>query len=157
MKIIGISENDLINYKEIVMYIGFPYCSFKCNKECGENVCQNYQLQGENVIEISADELVKRYINNNLQKAIVFSGLEPFDSWEEMKELIRKFRNVTDDDIVIYSGYTYTELADKIYYLKNYKNIIIKFGRFLPNHQKHYDEVLGVELASDNQYAEKIS
>ena len=35
--------------------------------------------------------------------------------------------------------------------------IIIKYGRFIPNQQKHYDEILGVYLASDNQYAEKIS
>jgi hypothetical protein len=36
-------------------------------------------------------------------------------------------------------------------------NIIIKYGRFIPNHQPHYDEILGVKLASDNQYAERIS
>ena len=41
--------------------------------------------------------------------------------------------------------------------LKQYDNIIIKFGRFIPNQEKHYDEVLGVELASPNQYARRIS
>ena len=41
--------------------------------------------------------------------------------------------------------------------LKKYSNIIIKFGRFIPNQKPHYDPVLGVELASDNQYGEKIS
>lgn len=38
-----------------------------------------------------------------------------------------------------------------------WKNIIVKFGRFIPNQHPHYDEVLGINLASDNQYAEKIS
>jgi len=37
------------------------------------------------------------------------------------------------------------------------KNIIIKYGRFIPDKEKHYDEVLGIYLASDNQYAERIS
>jgi hypothetical protein len=40
---------------------------------------------------------------------------------------------------------------------KQFKNIIIKFGRFVPNQEKHYDEVLGIELASPNQYARRIS
>ena len=37
-----------------------------------------------------------------------------------------------------------------------FTNIIIKFGRYIPNQKPHYDEVLGVNLASDNQYAERI-
>ena len=41
--------------------------------------------------------------------------------------------------------------------LKQYKNIYIKFGRYVPNQNEHYDEVLGVKLVSDNQYGEKIS
>jgi len=32
-------------------------------------------------------------------------------------------------------------------------NIIIKFGRFIPDQKSHMDETLGVELASPNQYA----
>ena len=41
--------------------------------------------------------------------------------------------------------------------LKTYKNIILKVGRYLPDYEKHFDEVLGVELASPNQYGIKIS
>ena len=62
-----------------------------------------------------------------------------------------------NDDVVIYTGYNKEEIADKIEVLKKFKNIIIKFGRFIPNSKKKYDEVLGVELASENQYGEKIS
>jgi hypothetical protein len=40
--------------------------------------------------------------------------------------------------------------------LWDYKNIIIKYGRYIPNQTPHYDEVLGVYLASDNQYAVRI-
>ena len=61
------------------------------------------------------------------------------------------------DDIVIYTGYNLNEIEDKVNILKNYKNIIIKFGRFIPNNKIHYDEILGVYLASDNQYALKIN
>ena len=41
--------------------------------------------------------------------------------------------------------------------LKNYDNIIIKYGRYIPNQPSRYDSILGVTLASDNQYAERIS
>ena len=40
--------------------------------------------------------------------------------------------------------------------LKKYKNIIMKFGRYIPNKKKHYDPVLGVYLASNNQFGEKL-
>jgi hypothetical protein len=32
-------------------------------------------------------------------------------------------------------------------------NLIFKFGRFIPDRPHRFDEVLGVELASDNQFA----
>jgi hypothetical protein len=41
--------------------------------------------------------------------------------------------------------------------LCQFSNIIIKFGRFRPGQEPHYDEVLGVKLASDNQYAKRVS
>ena len=67
------------------------------------------------------------------------------------------FRKETNDDIVIYTGYTEEEVADKVYLLDLFPNIIIKYGRYIPGQEPHYDEVLGVKLASDNQYAKKIS
>jgi len=60
---------------------------------------------------------------------------------------------VSNDDIVLYTGYNEDEICDKIHLLSQYRNIIVKFGRFIPNQEKHYDEILGVELASPNQYA----
>ena len=49
------------------------------------------------------------------------------------------------------------EIAEQVEKLKGFKNIIIKFGRFIPNNSGRYDDLLGVHLASDNQYAEQIS
>ena len=60
------------------------------------------------------------------------------------------------DDIVIYTGYNKDEVKEYIYWLSDFSNIIIKFGRYIPNQEKHFDEILGVYLSSDNQYAEKI-
>lgn len=79
------------------------------------------------------------------------------DSKEDLLELISELRLFYDDPVIIYTGYYKEEILDIIEQLKHYTNIIVKFGRFIPNQQKHYDEVLGVYLASDNQYAEMIS
>ena len=41
--------------------------------------------------------------------------------------------------------------------LSKYKNIIMKFGRFIPESEKIHDDVLGIDLISSNQFAKKIS
>lgn len=159
MVIKGIIDEDLINYKKPCMVIEMPYCSFKCDKECGLQVCQNSALANTQNINISTNKLVERYINNDIAKAVCFQGLEAFDSFEDLFSYINILRNYynNNDDIIIYSGYNKDEIIDNINILKQFPNIIIKFGRFIPNQKSHYDEILGVNLASDNQYAERIS
>ena len=153
MKIKGLISEDLVNYKKPSMTIIFPYCTFKC----GEGYCQNSELAKAPIIEMNVNNLVDRYINNPITEAVVMQGLEPFDSWNDLIEFVKQLRESTDDDIVIYTGYYKEEIADKIALLSKYKNIIIKYGRYIPNQEKHYDEVLGVYLASSNQRGEKIS
>ena len=158
IKIRGLIEEDFVNYKKPSIYIAFPYCTFKCDKECGYSVCQNSSLvTNSEIINIDEQKIVNRYIDNPITTSIVISGLEPFDSYKDLFILIKAFREKTLDDIVIYSGYNKEEITSYIEELKQFKNIVIKFGRFIPNQEKHYDEVLQVTLASPNQYGEKIS
>lgn len=157
MLIKNIDECDFVNYKKISMFIIFPFCTFKCDKEFGVTLCQNWSLVKEPNLNISNEEIINRYMNNPITKSIVMGGLEPLESWDEVYSFIEDFRMVCDDDIVIYTGFNENEILDKIDKLKRFKNIIIKFGRYKPNQEKHYDDVLGVKLASDNQYAKKIS
>ena len=157
MLIKGIIDEDFINYKKPCMVIEFPYCSFKCDKECGKQVCQNGALANSLNINIERMNLIDRYLKNDITQSIVMQGLEPFDSWDDLISLIFLIRCYSDDDIVIYTGYNSDELTEKIEILKYFKNIIIKFGRYIPNQTFHYDNILGVQLASDNQFAEKIS
>lgn len=148
-----IIDEDFTNYKKPSMFI----CSPRCTMKCGEELCQNSPWLKQPDIEIDPIDIIQRYENNGLTKAIIFAGLDPLDSWADLYSFIFVFRSVTDDDIVIYTGYNKCEITDKIEQLKQFSNIIVKFGRYIPNQQPHYDEVLGVDLASDNQYAEKIS
>ena len=158
IKIRGLIEEDFVNYKKPSIYIAFPYCAFKCDKECGYSVCQNSSLvTNSEIINIDEQKIVNRYIDNPITTSIVISGLEPFDSYKDLFILIKAFREKTLDDIVIYTGYNKNEIENNIEELKQFKNIFVKFGRFIPNQQKHYDNILQVNLASPNQYGEKIS
>ena len=160
MLIKGVIDEDFVNYKMSSMFIGAIKCDWKCCTESNLpiTVCQNQPLAKEPNIEVSADEIFSRYISNPITQAIVIGGLEPFLQFNEIKNLIKTFReNNCNDNIVIYTGYYPHELQKEIEELKQYKNIIVKFGRYSPNQEKHYDDVLGVYLVSDNQYGEKIS
>ena len=158
IKIRGLVDEDFVNYKKPAMFIAFPYCTFKCDKECGYSVCQNSSLvTNSEIIDIDEQKIVNRYIDNPITTSIVISGLEPFDSYKDLFILIKAFREKTLDDIIIYTGYNKNEIENSIEELKQFKNIFIKFGRFIPNQQKHYDNILQVNLASPNQYGEKIS
>lgn len=157
MIIKGIQEEDFINYKKPSMFISFSSCTWKCEKECSRKVCQNGTLATTPNINIGVKTIVNKYINNPITKSIVCGGLEPFDTFDDLLQLIAYLRVSTDDDIVIYTGYYKEEIADRLALLSKYKNIVIKYGRYIPDQKEHYDEVLGVSLASENQYAERIS
>ena len=150
-------DEDFVNYKHPSMFIGFPSCTFKCERECGEHCCQNSALAQADSKDVPAEVLVERYIKNPITQAVVCGGLEPIDSWRDLKNFISLLRAKTSDDIIIYTGYEEKEIENQLQYLRAYRNIIVKFGRFIPNRQSHYDDVLGVRLASENQYARRIS
>lgn len=160
MVVKGIVDEDCSNYKKCSMFIIFPRCSLKCDHENGSNLCQNSSLLKEPDIEISPDAICERYLQNPLTHAIVLGGLEPFDSGGDLLALVLILREHYHcyDDVVIYSGYTELELQRNVVYtsLQNFPNIIVKFGRFRPNQQSHRDEVLGVDLMNDEQYAKLI-
>ena len=157
MKLLNIIEEDFINYKVPTMSLLFPFCSMKCNLEAGREVCHNTNVDTSKLLDISNEVIIKKYLANDISQAIVFYGMEPMDSWEELISFIEDFRKVCDADCIIYTGFYPDEIKEQIKELKKYKNIIIKYGRFIPNQKSIEDKILGITLASDNQWAEKIS
>lgn len=158
MKVKGIIDYDTVNYKEPVLTIEFPYCSMKCDILNNKPVCQNSALVHEPNIEINGEKIWQLYKENPLTKGFCFQGLEPFDSFIDLADLINFIRNIKkcNDIIVIYTGYTSGEDMVTENMLHKYHNIIIKWGRYILGDEPHYDNILGVNLASNNQYAELI-
>lgn len=155
MRVLEIKDEDCINFKNISMFVATPFCSGKCYKELGLDcsICQNDKLRNSEIICLDDEEIIKRYMQNDLTTAIVFGGLEPLDSFCELFEFLKKFRKHCDDTVVIYTGYKENEIEDKKEKLKQIGNVILKVGRFIPNDSKVFDQNLGVYLASKNQYS----
>ena len=159
MKIRNLMDQDIVNYKKMSMFIATCYCDFKCCKQLNLDICicQNSPIAKSKIIDMDNQKIVKRYIKNKLTHAVVFGGLQPFKQFDQLIQFVKCFRQHTEDDIVIYTGYYENELKNEIQILKQYKNIVVKFGRYVPGQEVHFDQVLGVSLANKQQYAKKIS
>lgn len=165
MKVKSIIFEDFVNYKKPSMFIGTSSCDFKCDKECGKPVCQNSELAKAPTIEIDDEEIIKRFNSNPITEAVVFGGLEPLygsglnhtGDFHHFSYCIFELNKGTD--IVVYTGYYPSEIhySDFQFWYSMTNaikgNLIFKFGRFIPDRPHRFDEVLGVELASDNQFA----
>lgn len=154
----GIIDTDYVQYYKPCMTLMFPNCSFKCDFESGKKVCINSNLALMPNIEINTYTLIERYLSNDMIDTLCCSGLEPFDSAEDLNRLITLLRFCEcNDDVIIFTGYTEEEINVKFCWIYAHKNIIIKFGRYIPDVDPIYDEVLQKLLASNNQYAKRIT
>jgi len=158
IKLCGKPEMVLNDYKKTGLYVTIGInCTGKCWKKQGLNskICQNWEYNNKYSL-FSIEEIIKEYYRNPFISCYILTGMEPFDNFEEMLLLISEIRISNDCDIVIYSGYNKEELEKHIETLKKFKNIIIKFGIYAVDLPRIYDDVLGIELISSNQYAKRI-
>lgn len=155
-----IVDENFQDYKKPSMFIACVKCDFKCLKELNLSldICQNMEIYRMPSKKIPIPEIFNRYKSNPITSAVVLGGLEPILQFEEILNLISYFRsNKCSDDFVIYTGYYPDEIKKEVQKLKEFDNIIIKYGRFIPDAKSKFDEVLGVTLSSENQFAVKIS
>ncbi len=155
-----IVDENFQDYKKSSMFIATSKCDFKCLKELNLDcsICQNMRISKMPNKKILISEIFYRYKFNPITKAIVIGGLEPMLQFEEIFDLVYYFRinQNCHDDFVIYTGYYEDEVERKVQRLKKFDNIIIKYGRFIPESHTVFDELLGVNLSSENQHSVKI-
>lgn len=164
MRVKDIVDEDFQDYCKPAMFICAKSCTMKCNKKAGREVCQNASLLLQDTIDLSDNHIIKLYTENDLTKAIVIGGLEPLDQPMEIEAFVVALnRHKIQDDLVIYTGYSEEEVKESaclsstvsniIKGCKAMRNLVIKYGWFVDGCKPHFDNVLGVNLASDNQYA----
>lgn len=154
-------EDNYQDYKKPSVKIITHICDFKCCTEQGldVSVCANHPYAGNPPKKVPNESILGFFEHNrSICRSIVFGGLEPLKQTSELYHLCKYLReNGIDEEIVIYTGYYPEELnPHDMLLIISLKNIIIKFGRYIPNASPRFDEVLGVELISDNQYAVKF-
>ena len=157
IRLTGIKEvfND---YKHPSLLLSTISCDFKCEKEglCSIGVCHNSHTKDMPIIHTPTKDIVSMFKNNEFVECLIIAGLEPMLQFDEIHKLISELRVISNSEVVIYTGYYPEEIKEYIEKLKQFSNIIIKFGRFVENAESKYDELLGVTLASSNQYAKRI-
>ena len=73
MRIKSIVDEDFINYKLPSMYIAFPFCTFKCEKEANVACCHNSFLAHAKVVEYDDNTLIKRYLKMLLRLIFILN------------------------------------------------------------------------------------
>lgn len=148
------------DYRKPSMFLGTVSCGGKCCIESGIplSVCHNDGWRACAAADYDNLDLCEQYLSNPITQAIVIGGLEPFEQFGELVDFLTTLRSAKrcDDDVVIYTGYYPEEIAQQVDTLSIFKNIIIKFGRFVPNARPRFDPILGVDLSSDNQFARRL-
>lgn len=166
--LIDVATDNVTDYKETSLFLVFPYCSGKCGEEC-----QNKDLRKKEIKEFNTEDIIKFYQSLDTHNAVVCGGLEPWDSSEELKQLVKDFAIasfVKPVDFVIYTGYdnlckryfndVYCETGKDFFdllqtwtiYANPGSNLIIKQGKYDINRKfPWHSDLLGVDLATNNQ------
>ena len=157
MELIDVKTDNITDYKKTSLLLAFPYCTGKCKGCQNEYLWKDPPTKNYNPIDI-----LNLYNKLNTHEAVVMAGLEPFDSFNDVLELINLFVfNEKAIDIVIYTGYNkdeyiklFQEKLIKVFksgYIDN-KRLIIKLGRYDEDQKQSWNSyILGVNLSTKNQ------
>lgn len=156
MKLKMIVDETAGDYKEPAMFLVTASCVLDCEG------CQNVHLKQMSTKSYSDEDIWKRYFDNLCTSAIVIGGLEPFDEFEDLFNFIHTGigvrPHVRRPTMVIYTGYELDEIdISKFNRLEELSTlydgqIFIKFGRYRADLPSRHSDILGVTLASENQY-----
>lgn len=146
------------DYKKSALLFCTCFCDWKCCIEAGisKDICQNHKIANQREVNLPFEKALNM-VKFSITDSIIFGGLEPILQAEEVCSLIEYLRNKgITKDILIYTGYYIEEIEESV--LQRLKNchVILKCGRFKPDRPKKFDEILGITLASDNQYGVQL-
>ena len=136
---------NLIHYPVYTLGIGkrvgvwFQGCSIRC-KGCMSKYTWDFNEMYKRKIDDVIDEIL-----SYPSKRITISGGEPFDQPNELKYLLKALKDNNYEDILVYTGYSYTEIRDQYGDILQYIDVLIA-GRFIEGLESEY-----IWKGSDNQ------
>lgn len=111
----------------------------------------------QKTIDVDDERIYEIFSENPITKCVVIGGLEPMIQMNEIVALIKLFREKgCECRFIIYTGYVPNELVKEVDILSNLGAITVKFGRYNPLLPPVFDNTLGVELVSNNQFAVQL-
>ena len=103
----GVIMEDFVNYAKPSIFLITCQCDWKCCHEANIpiSICQNEPIIRQPTKEFLISSVYKAYIENEITKAIVVGGLEPFMQFNEILSLLKYFRenNCWDDFVISFS------------------------------------------------------
>lgn len=142
------------DYKKSALLFSTCYCDWKCCHEAGVDIdiCQNQKVSQQREVTLPFESILKK-VNQSFTDAVIFGGLEPILQADEVVQCIEYLRkHGVKKDIVVYTGYYLEEIDPETLAYLALNDCILKCGRFIPDRKPKFDAVLGITLASDNQY-----
>ncbi|MHB8881893.1 MAG: 4Fe-4S single cluster domain-containing protein [Thermodesulfovibrionales bacterium] len=131
---------DLIHYPVLTLGIGkrigiwFQGCSIRC----GGCISLHTWMQDENgrTTLSRVMENIHGLVSSDVQ-GVTISGGEPFDQSNALLGLLERLRNLGLKDIMVFSGYEYTYLAQKYPRILESIDVLID-GRFIQGMESEY-------------------
>lgn len=141
------------DYKDSAILFSAIDCDWKCCREYGQSICQNQKMHGQREVILPFSRVLET-ICNSYTDAVIFGGLEPMLQADELVQCIEYLRQQgMSRPIIIYTGYYPHEInTDTLIRLANC-HVIMKFGRYDPSYEPKFDDILGITLASGNQFS----
>lgn len=149
--------SQLIHYKGIeeermqdAPFIGALLLAVDCHNNCPG--CFNQYLRNEPTLTAPAFVIMQAVKSNPFHQGIILGGLEWTEQPQEMIELIVSAKRY-ELEVMLYTHYTKEEFLTMFPVLRQ-SGIYVKFGEFKIGEESH--DSMGVTLASNNQYIEKL-
>lgn len=119
-----------------------------CSKRC-KNCASRELWEKDATKDIAVDELIKKtieYIGNEAVDGITITGGDPLEQPEELEALLERLR-VFSRDILLYTGYEYRELQERLsaaYLEKLRKTVSVLIdGRYLDHKNDNKSALIG--------------
>ncbi|MCH4890037.1 radical SAM protein [Acidaminobacter sp. JC074] len=135
-------------------FVGALVCALDCNIGC--KGCFNQSLKEAPIFYKKADEVLDEIMSNPFNEGVILAGLE----WSlQPSELMAMIKSCASKNIpvIVYTGHKIETFLRRVPKIKNYPEVLIKYGAYDESKLSLTHEAYGVRLASTNQNIQSVA